>query len=285
MALSYYGMNETQEEIGDALRPYQVASGDNDDKSVTLKELAEKSKEYDLIPYHRPMGNIEMIKYFITYDIPIIARTWTKSNEDIGHYRVVKGYDDSLEILIQDDSLQGKNLEYSYEDFNILWKKFNYEFLVLVPKDKIEIAEKILGENADEMIAWKSAVNFSENKLKQDPDDIYSGFNLSVALKNIGQYKKSVEEFEKVESLLPFRTLWYQIDPIEAYFEIGNYERVFEITDKILNNQNRAFSELYMLRGKSYQKLGNLESARSEYEKAVLYNQSLKEAQETLNSI
>ena len=79
-----------------------------------------------------------------------------------------------------------------------------------------------------------------------------------------------------MESLLPFRTLWYQIDPIEAYFEIGNYERVFEITNKILNNQNRAFSELYMLRGESYQKLGNLESALSEFEKAVFITRALK---------
>lgn len=285
MALSYYGLNATQEEIGDALRPYQVASGDNDDKSVTLEELAKKSKEYGLIPYHRPMGNIEMIKYFVTYNMPIIARTWTKPNEDIGHYRIIKGYDDTQKILIQDDSLQGKNLEYSYEDFNILWKKFNYEFLVLVPKDRIEIAEKILGENADEMTAWKNAVKFSQDKLAQNPNDIYTRFNLSVALKNIGQYKKSVEEFEKIESFLPFRTLWYQIDPIEAYFELGNYGRVFAITDKILNNQNRAFSELYILRGKSFQKLGSLDAARIEFEKAVLYNQNLKEARELLSSV
>lgn len=285
MALSYYGIKKTQDELGNDLRPYQISSGDNDDKSVTLEELSEKSKEYGLIPYHRPMGNINLLKFFISNNIPVITRTWTKPTEDIGHYRIVRGYDDTTKIIIQDDSLQGKNLNYNYEDFDVLWEKFNFEFLVLIPQEKKEIAEKILGDNVDQKTAWRNAVKFSEEKLTNNPNDIFSRFNLSVALYNSGNYQRSVEEFEKVENLLPFRTLWYQIEPIEAYYALGNYNRVFEITDKILNYHNRAFSELYILRGKSYQKLGNLEAARSEFEKAVLYNTNLKKAQELLSSL
>src|SRR3989338_4294308 len=73
MALSYYGINETQQALGQALRPYQNPQGDNDDKSVTLEELAEKAKEFGLIPYHRPAGDIELIKKFITYNIQIVT--------------------------------------------------------------------------------------------------------------------------------------------------------------------------------------------------------------------
>src|SRR3972149_10206152 len=109
MALRFYGINVTQAELGQSLRPYQIPGGDNDDKSVTLEELAEKSKEYGLIPYHRPMGNPDLVRQFIANDIPVIARTWTKPSEDIGHYRVLKGYDDAARIFIQDDSLQNKN--------------------------------------------------------------------------------------------------------------------------------------------------------------------------------
>lgn len=273
MALSYYGINVSQEVLGQDLRPYQVPGGNNDDKSVTLEELASKSKEYNLIPYHRPNGNIDQIKLFITYDMPVIARTWLKTDDDIGHYRVIKGYEG--ETIIQDDSLQGKNLRYSTEQFQAIWKKFNFEYLVLVPDNKKEIAEQILGEDADLKIAWQNAVKLSQNTLAKNPDDIYARFNLSVAFYNAGQYKRSVEEFEQVESRLPFRTLWYQIEPIQAYFELGNYDRVWEITDEILNNQNRAFSELYLIRGKSYQKLGNDELMKLEFEKAKFYNKNL----------
>ncbi|MBI4097851.1 MAG: C39 family peptidase [Candidatus Levybacteria bacterium] len=285
MALRFYGIEVSQAQLGNSLRPYQIPGGDNDDKSVTLDELGEKAKEYGFIPYHRPMGSPEIVKQFIANDMPIIARTWTKPNEDIGHYRIIKGFDGIAGTFLQDDSLQNKNLTYTYADFNEIWKKFNYEYLVLVPADKQELVERILGENADEKIAWQNAVENSLQELANNPNDIYARFNLSVAYFNNLNYQSAVEEFEKIESELPFRTLWYQIEPIQAYYELGNYDRVFEITDKVLNNYNRAFSELYILRGKIYQKQGNTQAARSEFQKAVQYNVNLKEARDALEGL
>lgn len=285
MLLSYYGSNISQDELGNELRPYQNPQGNNDDKSVTVAELAEKSKDYNLIPYHRPNGNIDLVKRFIAYDMPILTRTWTKLEEDIGHYRVIKGYDNSIQQIIQDDSLQGKNLWYSYQDFESLWEKFNFEYLVLVPLDKKEIAEAILGEDANEKIAWQKAGEHSLSQLDVNPQDIYSRFNLSVALHHIGDYQQSVNEFEKIENQLPFRTLWYQIEPIQAYYELGNYERVFAITEKVLNNWNRAFSELYYIRGQIYLKQDIKEAARSEFEKAIFYKYNFDPARNALNSL
>lgn len=285
MALSYYGINRTQQELGLALRPYQNPQGDNDDKSVTLKELAEKSKEYGFVPFHRPNGTIESIKLFIAYDMPVITRTWLKENEDIGHYRVVKGYDDALGTLIQDDSLQGKNLSYTYDQFSAIWKKFGYEYLVLVPQDKLHIAKQIVGNDADETVAWTRAVEHAREDVHRSPDDIYSRFNLSVALYYIGEYQQAVNEFEKVERRLPFRTLWYQIEPIQAYYELGDYNRVFETTDRVLNYHNRAFSELYLIRGEIYKKQGNTQKAKQEFKLALRYNVNLKSAVEALDAI
>lgn len=285
MALRFYGINVSQAEIGNDLRPYQVPRGDNDDKSVTLEELAEKSKEYGFIPIHRPMGNPNIVMQFIANNMPVIARTWTKPSEDIGHYRVIKGYDQSKGVLIQDDSLQDKNLEYSYFDFNEIWRKFNYEYLVLVPREKEELVNMILKDHRDAKKAWSDAVENSEEELRLNPNDITSRFNLSVALANVEEYERAVEEFEKVEDKLSFRTLWYQIEPIHAYYQLKNYDRVFQISERILNNHNRAFSELYILRGKSYLELGQSELAKTEFEKAVLYNRNLNEAKILLESI
>lgn len=285
MALSYYGINVSQKNLGGELRPYQIKSGKNDDKSVTLEELAGKAKEYKLIPYFRPSGNLEKIKLFITYDLPVMVRTWTKVNEDIGHFRVIKGYDNLTGELIQDDSLQGKNLRFSYSDFNTLWEKFNYEYLVLVPEKKKTIVETILGEDLGLVRAWQKAKENSQTVLNRNPDSVYDRFNLSVALYNIGDYEGSVKEFEKVEDRLSARTLWYQIEPIQAYFKLGNYKRVFAITDKVLGSGNRAFSELYLIRGEIYKIQGDIELAKSEFEKAVFYNINLKSAHEALSSL
>ncbi len=285
MMLSYFQIHKTQEVLGEELRPYQHPQGDNDDKSVTLGEIAKKATEYDLVSYHRPNGNIELIKQFIAYGIPVLTRTWLTTTEDIGHYRVVKGYDDETQAIIQDDSYQGRNISYSYTDFNTMWEKFNYEYVVLAPKNKKALIEEILGSNRDEKASWEKAVMTSQNKLREDPEDVDARFNLSVALFHTGDYKQSVAEFETIQNILSSRTLWYQIEPIQAYYELGDYEKVFTITDSILNNYNRAFSELYILRGKIYKTQGNINAAKNEFEKAVLYNKNLEEAKDALHSM
>ncbi len=285
MTLAFYGISVSQEELGKAIRPYQVVNGDNDDKSVTLDELADKAKEYGFIPYHRPNGSVTLMKQFIANDIPVITRTWLHKDDDIGHFRVVKGYDENTKQLIQDDSFQNKNLWYSYDDFTDIWKKFNNEYLVLIPKNKEEVAKQILGDNFDEKSSWDHAVTTITSEIEKDPNDIYNHFNLSVAYYHTENFREAIVEYEKVADKLPFRTLWYQIEPIQAYYEVGNYKKVFEITDTILNNQNRAFSELYIIRGDIYKKQGNMTASKAEYEKAVYYNQNLKEAKNALNSL
>lgn len=285
MMLAYYGITVDQHVLGQALRPYQNTRGDNDDKSVIIPELAEKAKEYGLLPYHRHNGTFEAIKLFITYDMPVMARTLTKPNEDIGHYRIIKGYDDALGVLIQDDSLQGKNLSFTYEAFNNLWQAFGYEFLVLVPPGKRDIAEAILGDEKDERTSWIRAADRFRDRLRENPDDVFARFNLSIALYHIGDFQASVSEFVTVEHRLPFRTLWYQIEPILSYYELGEYQRVFALTDKILMNDNRAFSELYMLRGQIYERAGDIDVARQEYMQAVLYHRNLTTAHDALTRV
>src|SRR5688572_10497503 len=98
--------------------------------------------------------------------MPVVNRTLNKPNENIRHYRVVKGYNEQTQQLIQDDSLQDKNLWFSYDEFNSMWDKFGFEYLVLVPQDKVEIAETILGDDADAKKAWEKATQNALQKLE-----------------------------------------------------------------------------------------------------------------------
>lgn len=284
MALSYYGINESQVTLGQALRPYQVPGGDNDDKSVTLEELTEKSKEYGLVPFHRPAGSAEKIKQFLAAGFPVVTRTLLHSNEDIGHYRVIKGYDDTTQEFIQDDSMQGKNLRYAYADYLTLWKPYNYEYLVLVPKEKKATVQQILGKYLDEKVSWEHALTLARNE-QTASDSFYPVLNEAVALYHLGQYDEATKRFEAIENRLPFRTLWYQIEPILAYQKLKNYNRVFAITERILNYHNRAFSELYQMRGEVYLEREENVLAKQEFEKAVLYNKYYKPAKEALENL
>ena len=285
MALSYEGITISQQELGRILRPYQNPQGDNDDKSVTLSELARYATSHNLAVYHRPNGSLQTIKQFIASGIPVIVRTRLKIDDDIGHFRIIKGYDDATGEFIQDDSLQGKDLKYSYDTMFQLWQTFGFEYLVIVSPDSKQTAERILGDDVDEKTAWQNARSRAQLHSDQRPADIYARLSLSVALYHTGEYAQSVKEFETVQSQLPMRTLWYQIEPILSYMELGEFDNVLSITQNILSNQNRAFSELYLIRGAIYENRGDKDSARAEYEKAVLYNSSLEAAKQALQSI
>lgn len=285
MALSYYGVQRSQEELADDLRPVHNLKGINDDKSTPPDELAEKSKEYGLVPYYRANGSVDLLKRFIANGLPVVVRTRLDTEHDFAHYRVLKGYDDTTGQFVQDDGFQGKNIRYSYAAFMALWKPFNYEYLVMVPVAKKEMVEKILGEETDPMVAWRNAARTAEQELEKNPGDVNARFNLAVSLYYSGESERSAREFEEVERKLTTHVLWYRIEPIQNYFLLKNYDRVFVLSDSILNNKNPAFSELYLLKGKSYLAQGDTARAREEFKKAVLYNKNFKAAREALASV
>ena len=274
MVLRYFDVNMSQYALGDELRPYQVSNGDNDDKSTTLYEMGHYAESLGFVTYYRPNGDVDLIKKFISAGIPVITRTWLHKDDYIGHYRVVKGYDDNEGVIIQDDSFQGANIKFTYSDFNNLWEGFNYEYLVILKPEQAETAKQIIGTNLDQNTAWQNSLKISDSALASDPGNIYAQFNKSVAYYHLGQYQKSVDAYESVESKLPFRMLWYQIDPIVAYQKLGDYDRVLSLTQHLIENGNRAFSEVYQIRGEVYQAQGKTTEANAEFEKVKLYNKN-----------
>jgi tetratricopeptide (TPR) repeat protein len=284
MLFSYNGMTVSQEELGQKLRPYQNAAGIDDDKSVTIEELATEAESHGLKAYHRRNGSLHILKQLIANDIPVLVRTWLNPDEDIGHYRIVRGFNDTTQKLLQDDSYQGDNLEYDYEIFEAMWQPFNYEYMVIVVENKSQLITTILKENANEKVAWENALQRAEKESKT-ATSVYPVFNKVVALTHVGRYDEAVAAFEAIEASLPPRMLWYQIEPIEAYLQTKQYDKVFAMTNHILNNNNRGYAELYILQGNAHQALGDMASARTAYENAVFYNEQLQAAHQALATL
>jgi len=142
-----------------------------------------------------------------------------------------------------------------------------------------------LGQEQDAEVAYWQAVNRAQKEAGLDPENIYPVFNLATSYYHVGEYEKSVAEFEKVESRLPRRMLWYQIEPILAYKKLENYDRVFEITNWLFEHGNRGFSELYQIRGEIYLEQGNKEAAKREFELALKYNQNFQPAKDALQNL
>ena len=285
MMLSLNGKSVSQKELGDQMRPYQIPSGDNDDKTIFTYEFVEWAKKYGFNSVGRVNGDIELLKTFTANGIPVVVKTWLHPGEDIGHFRIVRGFDEEKKVIIQDDSFEGPNRRISYFDFLSMWQPFNYDYIIVYNDDQADLVEAIIGEEIDEVSAWQNALVRAQKEHEIDPSNPYPKFNMSTAYYHIGEYEKSVGAFEEVQTSLPKRMLWYQIEPILAYKELKDYDRVFQITQNILDNGNRAYSELYVLRGDIYLLQGKRDEARSEYELALTYNKNLEKAQETLNSL
>ncbi len=283
ITLSHWDIKETQERIAEATRPWNNKTGNNDDKSVTLFELADYARtEHGLLTYVRPNGDIETLKKFIANDIPVLTRALMYPEDDIVHYRVVRGYDEGKKIVIESDGIEGANKKYSYDEWMHMWKDFNYSYLIIVPEEKRQLAETLLGESLDEQVAWQHAKVRAESEVTNNPGDLRAKYNIITALYYIGDYEGTVREFEKIEDSLTRRKLWYQMEPIEAYFKLENYDRVIELADGIINDNNKSVSELYVLKGKIYESKGKTAEARAEYEKAIYYNKNLQSAKDAL---
>lgn len=199
MILSFYGIQKSQAEIGEEMRPYQNPHGDNDDKTIFPQEFADYVKRFGLESIYRVGGDTELLKKFVANGLPVVVKQWLHQGEDIGHFRIVRGFDATQKVFLTDDSYDGPNRKIKFLDFEELWQSFNYGYIVVYPKDSQAVVEAILGDD---------------------------------------------------------------INP--------------------LNGGNRAFSELYQIRGECFLALGEKEKARVEFEKAVHYNVNYQPAKEAL---
>lgn len=286
MLLSFYGVEVSQQEIADEIRPFQHPRGVVDDKSTTLDELGVFAQKYNLVPFKRANGDLEKLKVFLENDIPILTVTWLNAQGGFGHYRIIKGYDDKRQVIIEDDSIYGLNKTLSYNEFLKLWQVFNYQYLVLVPQEKEELVKAILKDEQDIKVSYVNALLKAEEQIKQNPGDIFAYFNQSTNFYHLEEYEKSIQVFEKVQSKLPQKMLWYQIEPILSYKQLKNYQKVLSLTEGVFKSGNLAASELYLARGEVYLEQGERDLAKKELEKALLYNknsQPVKQALEKLN--
>ena len=285
MILNYYNVSTTQAEIGLKLRPYQNPKGDNDDKSVSVEELQKEAEIYGFNAYYLPNGTVEKVKMFIANDIPVVTVTWLTATEDVGHYRIITGYDDKKEQFMQNDSYQGPNRTYSYEEFLALWQPFNYRYLIVVEPEKKHLVEQILGEEIDPQIAWENALLRAKQEATADPNKSYPIFNQAVAYFYLGKFEETKSAYEQVQFKVPPRMLWYQYEPIKAYKELKEYNSALALIQKIISTNNKAFAELYKLRGDIYVEQNLPEKAKQEYELAILYNKNYQEATDALEKV
>ncbi|MFN8474240.1 MAG: C39 family peptidase [Anaerolineae bacterium] len=281
MDMNFFGKPITQKEAAAVLKP------DPNDKNVGPDELAEYAHSQGMGGVYRINGNLDMLKALLSNGIPVIVEHWfiPEPNDEMGHYKLLKGYDDETQQFIANDSYNGPNIHIGYAEFDRLWKVFDRTYVVVYPMDKEAVVKAIVGQDWDDKAMWQRSLAGAQTDVAQDQNDKFAWFNLGTSLEGLGKHQEAARAYDQARRLdLPWRMLWYQFGPFEAYMAVGRYQDVLSLADANLKSANN-LEESYFYRGKALQAMGQTGEARQAYEQAVKLNANYQRAKDALNQV
>lgn len=266
MALQYFGYSVTQVETKNALRTNPA------DSNVFTYEIRDYLKNnYNIEGKLLYNGSVQLLKTLLANEIYLVMENWLRPYEDIGHNMIIRGYDDELGAFIADDPYFGVGIKYKYESFEQgQWKPFNREYMPIYLKDKEPIVKAIVGKDWDEKTMYQGAVKTGKAETVKNKDDMYAWFNLGTSYYALGDYKSAREAFEKSKSIgWPMRMLWYQIQPVQTYNKLGEFQKALELA-KIGLATYEPFAELQLESAIAYKGMGDLVMARQKVDRALI---------------
>ena len=108
--LAYYDHWITQEKVNEQVDPGPSACDIRD--YVAQYGLMARAYEFS--------SSVEPVRRLLANHIPVIAGQRLSRQRDIGHYRVIRGYDDGQREFITDDPLLGPDYRIVYKTFAML---------------------------------------------------------------------------------------------------------------------------------------------------------------------
>jgi len=292
MALSHCDRDETQAQIAPILKP------DPEDKNVSPSEMATYVRDLGLGATVRVNGSLEGLKELVRAGFPVIVETWyvRDAQDQLGHYRLVIGYDDNAQHFITYDSLHGPDVTVGYREMDELWRVFNRLYLVVYRPERWDALAERLGPDVDDATMYEGALERARVEAANPPISCvayadcadwvtFSHFNVGNSLTALGRHEEAAAAYDQARQLgLHFRMLWYQFGPYESYYAVGRYDDVVALADATLASA-RNLEESYYWRGKARMALGDVQGARSDFNTALRYHEGWVPAQKALNEL
>ena len=268
MALRLFGRSETQAVTAHALKP------DRNDKNVRPDEIVAYARATGLDAAAYVNGDLERLKRLLVMRAAVIVETWLvrPPNDDVGHYRLLLGYDDAARQFILHDSLFGPLVRLSYDTLDAGWRVFNRTYIVITrPEQRAEL-ETVLESDTDEGSMYAAALERAQAEIAARPNDAFAWFNMGSSLAGLGRFADAAAAFERARAIgLPWRMLWYQFGPLHAYEGTGRWQDLLALTAEILRTAPNHEEALYF-RGRALQGLGQVAQARQHFQAALRYN-------------
>lgn len=294
MALTYFGHTRSQRDLAGILRPNQ------EDRNVTPGEMAEfVNTQEGLRSVARVNGDLNLLKRLLANDIPVIIEIGLDPPGEYrwlgwyGHYLLPVAYDDTAgQVWVYDSWLgtsevpqtnadpNGRVL--SYEELETYWAQFNRSYIVLYGPDQEALVTQLLGGALDDAVMWRDTLNRAQIDASRDGGNAFYWFNLGTSYNALGQYDKAAVAFDQALAIgLPWRMLWYQFGPYEAYYQTGRYDDVIFLADTTLK-ERPYFEESYYYLGLAQAALGDIAAARDNLMKATAFNPNFTPAEQAL---
>ena len=279
MALSYWGWEGNQQDTAAYLKPNP---GDVNVMPFEMTEYVED--ETQMLAITRVGGELDLLKKIIANGYAVIVEKGTDYKDGwVGHYVLVTGYDDGREMFITQDSLAGINFVVAYAEMQGNWRVFNYTFIVVYPSESEADLTMLLGPWADEAWAVEHALNLASQEIEGEVGRAlyFAWFNKGSSHVLRGEYAAAASAYDVAFNLYsrlpvderPWRMMWYQTGPYEAYYQAGRYSDVVNLANTTLWAAARSvMEESYYWRGMAKEALGDVEGALSDYRKSVDMN-------------
>jgi hypothetical protein len=291
MNLSYFGSTLTQADVGTVLRRHP------DDKNVSPEELVAFAAGQGYQAQVRVNGSTDLMRLLISNGIPVLIETWLEEepNDGMGHYRLLTGYDDAEQYWIGYDSYVDtglfssigpyRGIRMSYAETDALWKVFNRTYLLIYTDAQAPLVASIYGEALDPGVMWQRAAQEAQAIVQQTPNDAFAWFNLGTDLTTLGDYGGAAQAYDQARRLgLPWRMLWYQFGPFQAYDAVGRAQDVLTLADATLSTTQN-IEELHYWRGRALAALGDAAEAQHAWQQALALNPDYRPAGEALATL
>jgi tetratricopeptide (TPR) repeat protein len=297
MSLTYFDVFHTQEQTASILKP------DPEDRNVTPEEMvAYVNEQTEFSAMTRTNGNLYALRRLIGEGFPVIVEIGIDPPGEYawmdwyGHYLLVVAYDSAEEAFWVYDSwfgtseVPGENADdegrlISFETLDSYWRQFNRNYVVLFAPEQRAQVSAIIGEQMVDEVMWQAALERVRSEINAEPDNAFLWFNLGTVYNALGDYERGAAAFDKARSIgLPWRMLWYQFGPYEAYYQTGRYEDVILLADVTLQDRPY-FEESYYYKGLAQLALGDSDGAAENLQRAVDFNPNFSPAAEALQKM
>ena len=281
-ALKYFGYQDNQLRAANWLKP------DAEDKNVSPWQMAAfvntQIPELPVYALTRAGGTLDLLKRLMINGFPvIIEKGYEPQGFDwMGHYLLLASWDDGLGQLTTMDSFRGPNTRYSYTDIAEYWQHFNYTYIVLYTAEREAALLSLLGPDADEWQNHINALELARAEAVADPGDAYAWFNMGSSFNSLGMHDAAAQAFDQAISLgLPWRMMWYQFGPYDAYFRTGRFDDMIVIARQNQNDGGGHFvEETWHYLGMAREGRGEFDKALQNYNTALTFNPNFTPARE-----